>query len=45
MPEWISNAIHYEVWDEIIYPFPNFNGATIEVWEWMNNLIPHIVMD
>ena len=23
-----------EVWDEIIYPFPNFNGATVEVWEW-----------
>ena len=23
-----------EVWDEIIYPFPNFNGCTIVVWEW-----------
>ena len=22
---------------EIIYPFPNFNGATIEVWEWNSN--------
>ena len=22
-------------WDEIIYPFPNFNGSTIEVWEWI----------
>ena len=21
------------VWDEITYPFPNFNGATIEVWD------------
>ena len=22
----------HEVWDEITYPFPNFNGATVEVW-------------
>ena len=21
-----------EMWDEIIYPFPNFNGAAVEVW-------------
>ena len=25
--------IHYNVWGEITYPFPNFNGAAIEVWE------------
>ena len=31
IPEWISNYIHYKVWDEIIYPFLNFNGATVEV--------------
>ena len=29
----ISNYIHYEVWDEIIYPFPNFNSATVETWD------------
>ena len=23
---------HYKVWDEITYPFPNFNGFTVEVW-------------
>ena len=23
---WISNNMHSEVWDEITYPFPNFNG-------------------
>ena len=28
---WISNYIHYKVWDEITYPFLNFNGATVEV--------------
>ena len=27
------------MWDEIIYPFPNFNGFTIEVWEWISNFI------
>ena len=31
IPAWISNYIHYEVWDEITYPFLNFNGATVEV--------------
>ena len=25
---WISNCIHCNVWDEFIYPFPNFNNAT-----------------
>ena len=28
---WISNHIHYKLWDEITYPFINFNGATVEV--------------
>ena len=23
---------------EIIYPFPNFNGYTIDIWEWMGNI-------
>ena len=27
------NYIHYNVWDEIIHLFPNFNDATVEVWE------------
>ena len=34
-----------EVLDEITYPFPNFNGQNIEVWERINNFIPHVVMD
>ena len=28
-----------DTWDEITYPFSNFNGATVEVWEWINNFI------
>ena len=40
-PAWISNFIHHKIWDEITYPFPNFNGCTVEVWEWMNNFTLH----
>ena len=25
----------------ITNPFPNFNSATIEVWKWISNFIPH----
>ena len=28
------------MWDEITYQFPNFNGAAVEVWEWISNFIP-----
>ena len=30
------------MWDEVTYQFPNFNSCTVEIWEWINNLIPHI---
>ena len=30
---WISNDIFSKVWDTFTYPFPNFNGDTVEVWE------------
>ena len=36
-----GNHMPRKVWDEIIYLFPNFNGATVEVWEWISNFIPH----
>ena len=39
---WISNYTHHKVWDEITYPFPNFNSCTVEVWEWISNIISHI---
>ena len=41
IPAWVSNHIHYHVWDEITYPPPNFNSCTVEVWEWISNFIPH----
>ena len=31
--------------DEITYLSPNFNGSTVEVWEWISDFIPHIIMD
>ena len=26
---------------EITYPFPNFNGVAVEVWEWISNFSTH----
>ena len=34
-----------QMWDEITYLFPNLNGGTIEVGEWMNNFILHFIMN
>ena len=31
IPAWISNHMPSKVWDEITYPFLNFNGCTVEV--------------
>ena len=39
---WISNYTHNIVWDDIAYQFSNFNGATVDVWEWISNFIPYI---
>ena len=41
----ISNHMPSKVWDEISYPFSNFNGSTVEVWEWICNFTPHYIMD
>ena len=41
IPAWICNYIHYKERDEITYPFPKFNGTTVEVWKWVSNFIPH----
>ena len=32
------------VCDEINYPFPNVNGCTVQVWEWISNFITHFIM-
>ena len=33
------------MWDKITYPFPNFNSFPVEVWKWISNFIPHIILD
>ena len=37
-PAWIDN--YTQVWDDIIYPFPNFKETAIEVWKWISYFIP-----
>ena len=39
---WISYYIHYKLCDELTYLPPNFNGAIVEVWEWISKFIPHV---
>ena len=34
-----------KMWDNVTYPFPNFNGCTVEVWEWISKFIAHFLMD
>ena len=41
MPAWFSDYTYHKFWDEITYPFPNFNGAVVEVLEWIVDFIPH----
>ena len=36
---WI--ILHYTMPEGITYPFPNLNGCTVQVWEWISNFIPH----
>ena len=39
------NYIHYEVWVKITYPFPNFKGVAVEVWELIMRLCIHAVIN
>ena len=41
IPAWISNHMSSKMWDEITYPFQNFKGYTVEVWEENGEVIPH----
>ena len=34
-----------KVWNWITYPFQNFSGATVDIWERISNCIPHYRMD
>ena len=37
----IYNYIHYDMRGETTYPFPNFNGCTVEVWKLISSFTPH----
>ena len=43
-PNMISNQMPSKMQDEFNYPFTNFNGRTVDVWEWISNFIPHFIM-
>ena len=45
IPAWISNHMPRKVWAEIAYPFPNFNGCTVEFWLLITNFIPLFIVD
>ena len=45
MPVWISDHMFIKVWYKITYPFPNFNGYTVEVSEWISTYISYFMMD
>ena len=44
IPGLICNHIIRKVWEEITYSFSNINGLTFEIWEWINNSIPHFMI-
>ena len=42
-PVRISNYSNFKVWDEITYPYPNFNRTTVKIKELIvSKLIPHL---
>ena len=45
IPAWVSNQKNSNVWDGIIYPFPNLNGCIVDVWELISNFVPQFIMD
>ena len=45
IPACINNHMPNNVCNAIIHPVPNFNGCTIEVWEWVSNCFPHFTID
>ena len=38
---WMSNHMHSKVQGVVTYQFPNFNGYTVEVLEWIGNFISY----
>ena len=45
IPSWMRNHTPNKVWDDIVHPIPNYIGANVEIWKWLSNFIPHLIMD
>ena len=41
----MRNPMRNELWDDITDPLPNFNCCTGQVYDWMNDFIPHFMID
>ena len=44
-PVCISNHRPIKTWDEITYPFSNFDSCMVKIWECITNFIQHFIMD
>ena len=42
---WTNNHMPRIMWYESIYPSPNFNACTFEVWQWINNFIIYFIVN
>ena len=40
---WRNYQILNEMWDQIIYPFPNLNGWNVGLWGWISYSIPQVI--
>ena len=45
IPACINNHMPNKVWAYITFPFPDFIGATVDVWVRINNFTPYFIMD
>ena len=45
IPAYIGAHNSSKVRDEISHPFPDFNGATVAVWEWISTSTSHFMID
>ena len=45
IPVWIRKHMPSKVWDEITYPFTNFNGCTVDFWKLISDFMPYFIMD
>ena len=42
---WICYPMPSKMWGEITYPFLNFNCVSIEIYDWISNFVPHLIIN